>query len=70
MEINLPNNKAWKKGEPPTLSYIHDRKMKREMKRSSKRTFVRTVSRNHTENGKTIVLALTRFQVLSQSNHP
>ena len=40
MEINLPNNTAWKKSEPPKLSCNPDTKMKCEMKRSSKRTLV------------------------------
>ena len=31
MEINLPNNTAWKKSEPPRLSYNSDTKMKYEM---------------------------------------
>ena len=31
MEINLPNNTAWKKSEPPRLSYNSDTKMKCEM---------------------------------------
>ena len=67
MVINLTNT-AWKKSEPPTLSYNHDRKMKCKIKRSSKRLLVKTVSREHSEKGETIVLAWTGFQVLSQSN--
>ena len=72
MEINLPNNTAWKNSEPPKLSYNPDTdtKMKCEMKRSSKRTLMWAVSRKHSEKGETIVLAWTGFQVLSQSNQP
>ena len=44
MEINLPNNTAWKKSEPPRLSYNPDTKMKCKMKISSKRTLVWAVS--------------------------
>ena len=44
MEINLPNNTAWKKSEPPKLSYNPDTKMKCKMKISSKRTLVWAVS--------------------------
>ena len=57
MEINLPNNTVWKKSQPPTISYNHDRKMKCEMKRSSKKTLVWAVSRKHSEKGETIVPA-------------
>ena len=32
MEINLPNNTAWKKSEPPKLSHNPDTKMKCEIK--------------------------------------
>ena len=72
MEINLPNNTAWKNSEPPKLSYNPDTdtKMKCKMKRSSKKTLMWAVSRKHSEKGKTIVLAWTGFQVLSQSNQP
>ena len=67
MEINLPNNTAWKKSEPPKLSYNPDTKMKCEMKRSSNRTLVLAVSRKHSEKGEAIVPAWTGFQVLSQT---
>ena len=68
MEINLPNNTAWKKSEPPRLSYNSDTKMKCEMKRSSKRTLVWAVLIKHSGKGEMIVGAWTGFQVLSQSN--
>ena len=32
MEINLTNNAAWKKKEPPTLSHNHDKKGNTEKK--------------------------------------
>ena len=70
MEINLPNNAAWKKGEPPKLSYNPDTRMKCEMKRSSKRTLVWAVPRKHSEKGEMIVPAWTGFQVLGQSKQP
>ena len=70
MEINLPNNTVWKKSESPKLSYNHDPKMICEMKRTSKRTLVWANSRKHPEKGETIVLAWTRFQVLSKRNQP
>ena len=70
MEINLPNNAAWKKSEPPKLSYNPDTRMKCEMKRSSKRTLVWAVPRKHSEKGEMIVPAWTGFQVLGQSKQP
>ena len=70
MEIKLPNNTAWKKSEPPKLSYNPDTKMKCEMKRSNKRTSVWAVSRKHSEKGETIVPSWTGFQVLGQSKQP
>ena len=70
MEINLPNNAAWKKSEPPKLSYNPDTRIKCEMKRSSKRTLVWAVPRKHSEKGEMIVPAWTGFQVLGQSKQP
>ena len=70
MEIKSPNNTAWKKSEPPILTYNPDTKMKCEMKRSSKRVLVWAVSRKHSEKDEMIVPAWTGFQVLSQSNQP
>ena len=34
--MNLPNSTAWKKSEPPKLSYKHDTKMKRKIKKTKK----------------------------------
>ena len=68
MEINLPNNTAWKKSESPKLRYNHDTKMKCKMKRSRKRTLVWAVSKKHLQKGETIVPAWTGCKVLSQSN--
>ena len=61
MEMNLPNNAAWKKSEPPKLSYNPDTRMKCEMKRSSKRTLVWAVPRKHSEKGEMIVPAWIGF---------
>ena len=57
MEINLLNNTAWEKSEPPKLSDSLHTKMKCEMKRSSKRTLVWAVSGKHSEKSETIVPA-------------
>ena len=62
MEINLPNNTAWKKSEPPKLSDNHDTKMNYEKKTSSKRTLVWAVFRKHSEKGETIVPAWACFK--------
>ena len=59
MEINLTNNAAWKKKEPPTLSHNHDKKGNKGFGVFS----VKKAFRNQWKD----CSCIERFQVLSQS---
>ena len=56
IDINLTNNKAWEKNEPPTFRCSHDWKVKWEIKRISKKTLVWEVSWKYSKRVKQLFL--------------